>query len=155
MTNGSPTEIRVDFYDWRYYLVRYVGARSSKGDGYYHGRYDETAGGFSYGRLRLLHGSHYNAYFSDALLHAAWIEGDLGDVAEEPSWWRHEDPGLTLKESRIEIRCDDDAYELVLPVDDEAVRGAAVATALSSFDFDDESRVPCSTGADRRPAGRQ
>ena len=28
------------FYDWRYYLVRYAGARSSKGDGYYHGRYD-------------------------------------------------------------------------------------------------------------------
>ncbi len=128
------------FYDWRYYLVRYAGARSSKGDGYYHGRYDRTAGGFSYRRLRLLHGSNYNAYFSDALLLAAWVEGDLSDVAEEPSWWHRYDPGLTLKKSRIEIRCDEDAYELVLSEDDEAVR-SAVATVLASFDFDDQLRV--------------
>jgi hypothetical protein len=128
-------------YDWRYYLVRYVGARSSKGDGYYHGHYHETAGGFGYGRLRLLHGSHYNAYFTDALLHAAWIEGELGDVAEEPSWWRREDPGLTLKESRIEIRCLDDAYELVLPVGDEGLM-SAVGPALTPFGLDDEGRIP-------------
>jgi hypothetical protein len=128
------------FYDWRYYLVRYVGARNSKGDGYYNGRYEATTGGFTYGRLRLLHGSHYNAYFSDALLLAAWIEGGLGDVAEEPSWWRRDDPGLALNKSRIEIRCDDDAYELVLPADDEGLM-SVIGSALRPFGLDDQLRV--------------
>ncbi|WP_158677197.1 hypothetical protein [Arthrobacter sp. PGP41] len=82
-----------NFYDWRYYLVRYTGARSSKGDGYYNGTYDSTTGGFAYQRLRMLHGSNYNAYFSDALLHAAWVDGSLGSDAEEPSWWHRDDPG--------------------------------------------------------------
>jgi hypothetical protein len=46
-----------------------------------------------------------------------------------------------LKESRIEIRCDDDAYELVLPVNDEDVQ-SAVATALTAFSLDGQLRVP-------------
>jgi hypothetical protein len=128
------------FYDWRYYLVRYSGARSSKGDGYYDGTYDSTIGGFAYQRLRMLHGSNYNAYFSDALLHAAWVNGSLGSDAEKPSWWHRDDPGLTLKKSRIEIRCDDDAFELVLPADPETVE-AKVASALTAFDSDDQFRV--------------
>ena len=127
-------------YDWRYYLVRYAGARSSKGDGYYNGRYDVDTGGFSYRRLRLLHGSNYAAYFSDALLRAAWVEGGLGPVAEEPSWWHRDDPGLTLKKSRIEIRCDDDAFEVVLPTDDDGLKDD-VAAALSSFKTDGRGRV--------------
>lgn len=40
-------------------------------------------------------------------------------VAEEPSWWNREDPGLTLGESRIEIRTDEDAFDVVLPDGDE------------------------------------
>lgn len=128
------------FYDWRYYLVRYAGARSSKGDGYYNGRYDGASGGFSYRRLRILHGSNYNAYFSDALLHAAWNDGSLGSDAEEPSWWHRDDPGLTLKRSRIEIRCDDDAFELVLPEDSQSVE-TKIDKALAAFDSDDQSQV--------------
>ena len=103
------------FYDWRYYLVRYAGARSSKGDGYYNGAYDADTGGFSYGRLRLLHGSNYTAYFSDALLRAAWVEGGLGRRRGGTELVApRNDPGLTLKKSRIEIRCED-ALELVPP----------------------------------------
>ncbi len=52
-------------FDWRYYLVRYEGARSSVGEGYFHNPgYDQKQGGFSCGRLRMLHGGSYNAYFS-------------------------------------------------------------------------------------------
>ncbi|MCI9870512.1 DUF262 domain-containing protein [Arthrobacter humicola] len=129
-----------NFYDWRYYLVRYSGARSSKGDGYYNGTYDGATGGFSYQRLRMLHGSNYNAYFSDALLRAAWVHGSLGSDAEEPRWWHRDDPGLMLKKSRIEIRSDDDAFELALSDDDETV-GVKVAKALRAFDCDGHQRV--------------
>jgi hypothetical protein len=119
-------------YDWRYYLVRYVGARSSKGDGYYNGAYDATGGGFSCGRLRMLHGSNYNAYFSDALLRAAWYEGGLDDVAEEPTWWHRDDPGLTLTASRVEIRCVDNGFEFVIPEGDDSSH-TAVGQALKGF----------------------
>ena len=84
-------------FDWRYYFVRYAGARSSVGEGYFHNDgYDETRGGFSYGRLRMLHGGSYIAYFSDALLRAAWVEGNLADVAREPKWWHRDDPGMGM-----------------------------------------------------------
>jgi hypothetical protein len=128
------------YYDWRYYLARYAGARSSKGDGYYDGQYDAHAGGFRCGRLRLLHGSNYNAYFSDALLRAAWIEGELGAAAEEPSWWHRNDPGLTLDKSRIEIRCLDDGFELVLPSDNEEIAAQAMA-GLGEFPGSSGNRV--------------
>jgi hypothetical protein len=124
------------FYDWRYYLVRYIGARSSHGNGYYHGRYDRALGGFSYGHLRILHGSNYSAYFSDALLRATWVEGDLRAVADDPSWWRRTDRGLTLKNSLIEIRCEDDGFDLVLPTDDGAME-EEVGQVLALFDTSD------------------
>ena len=76
--------------------MRYAGARSSVGEGYFHNNgYDEARGGFSYGRLRMLHGGSYNAYFSDALLRAAWVEGKprrqspasrSGGTATTPAW---------------------------------------------------------------------
>lgn len=129
-----------NFYDWRYYFVRYSGARSSKGDGYYNGTYDSATGGFAYQRLRMLHGSNYNAYFSDALLRAAWVDGSLGSDTEEPRWWHREDPGLKLKKSRIEIRSDDNAFELALPDDDETI-ALKVAKALTAFDCGGHLRV--------------
>jgi hypothetical protein len=46
-----------------------------------------------------------------------------------------------LKESRIEIRCEDDAYELVVPEDDEGLI-SVVGTVLSPFGLDDEGRIP-------------
>ena len=120
-------------YDWRYYLVRYPGARSSVGEGYFHNAgYDETRGGFSYARLRMLHGGSYTAYFSDALLRAAWIEGDLGTIAREPRWWHRDAPGMALSRSAVEIRCLDDAFEVVLPVDD-SVTSAMALSAISHF----------------------
>ncbi|WP_141013054.1 DUF262 domain-containing protein [Nocardioides sambongensis] len=126
------------FYDWRYYLVRYAGARSSKGDGYYNGTYDRARGGFGYRHLRILHGSSYIAYFSDALLRASWVEGRLTDVAEEPSWYRGYERGLTLKKSRLEIRCEEDGYQLVPDDGDgEAVEQARKAlTQEGAFDLD-------------------
>ena len=126
------------FYDWRYYLVRYAGARSSKGDGYYNGTYDRATGGFGYRHLRILHGSSYIAYFSDALLRASWVEGRLTDVAEEPSWYRGYERGLTLKKSRLEIRCEEDGYQLVPDDGDgEAVEQARKAlTQEGAFDLD-------------------
>lgn len=113
--------------DWRYYLVRYPGARSSMGDGYFHNSgYDPARGGFSYGRIRLLYGSNYQAYFSDALLRAAWIEGNLASIAHEPKWWHRDDPGMVMKGSELEIRCVDDGLELVFPADDETTSAPAL-----------------------------
>ena len=65
-------------------------------------------------------GDHYGASYTDALLNAAWVEGSLGADAEPPTWWQPEarqgrdNPGLTLKRSLVEVRCNDDAFELVL-----------------------------------------
>ena len=61
-------------------------------------------GGFAYSKLRILHGSSYTAYFTDALLMAAWTDGSLDKVAEKPSWWRRDDPGLRLRKSKVELR---------------------------------------------------
>lgn len=127
-------------FDWRYYLIKYRGARSSTGEGYYHGAYDATQGGFDLGSLRILHGSNYNAYFSDALLRAAWIDCTLGDVADEPSWWHQDNPGLTLKKSRIDVVCENDGFTLALPIDGESL-GAAVTTALSSLECVEDLKV--------------
>ena len=157
----ADREIR-HFYDWRYYLVRYSGARSSKGDGYYTGRYVEQSGGFGYRRLRMLHGSNYGSYFSDALLRAAWVEGALKDVADEPSWYHDYERGLTLKTSGIEVHCQQDALELSLPpfvdgiaesatevlarefappVDDAQLRVRVAQKAVEGCDVDSEDRV--------------
>ena len=49
----------------------------------------------------------------------------------------HDDPGLTLKQSSIEVRCDDDAFELVLRTDDEDLRresGKGSRTPASRMD---------------------
>lgn len=109
------------YFDWRYYFVRYPGARSSVGEGYFHNQgYDKVRGGFSYGRLRMLHGGSYNAYFSDALLRAAWFEGHLSSIAHQPHWWHRDDPGMRMKNSTVEIRCLNRSFEVVLPQDDEA-----------------------------------
>jgi hypothetical protein len=125
------------FYDWRYYLVRYPGARSGEGNGYYNGQY-EAASGFSYGQLRILHGDHYGASYTDALLNAAWLDGSLGSAADPPTWWQPEarqgrdNPGVTLKRSSLEVRCNETAFELVLRTDDKDLASRtrqAVATA--------------------------
>ncbi|MDQ1250486.1 MAG: hypothetical protein QG597_4865 [Actinomycetota bacterium] len=126
-------------YDWRYYLVRYEGARSAEGDGRYHGTYNANTGGFSYGQLRLLHGKDYVSWFSDALLRAAWVDGGLHEVADEPSW-RYNDLGLTLKASRIAIHCDDEAFRIELPTADESTSGS-LSRALSPFRSDDSGLI--------------
>lgn len=136
-----------NFFDWRYYLAQYPGARSSEGEGYFHGKdYDSKLGGFRYARLRLLRGASYTAYFSDALLRAAWEEGELGSDVEDPHWWHLDDPGLTLKKSRIEIRCDEDAFVIVAPADgDDADAKSIIERTISkvtaSFQTDDQQRV--------------
>lgn len=128
-------------FDWRYYFVRYPGARSSMGEGYYHnGGYDEKQGGFSYGRIRMLHGASYTAYFSDALLRAAWIEGNIRAFAKEPRWWHREDPGMGMKHSAVEIRCTFAGFDLVLPADDAATTAAALQ-AIQQFPRVHENRV--------------
>lgn len=66
----------------------------------------------------MLHGSSYLAYFSDALLRAAWVDGDLAQFARESKWWHRADPGMGMIHSVVEIRCINDALELVLPTDD-------------------------------------
>lgn len=120
-------------FDWRYYFVRYSGARSSVGEGYFHNNeYNEAQGGFSYGRLRMLHGGSYIAYFSDALLKAAWVEGNLGDLAREPKWWHRDDPGMGMNQSSVEIRCLNDSLEVVLPADDEEAT-TLVTSVLANF----------------------
>ncbi|MGP6178447.1 DUF262 domain-containing protein [Microbacterium sp. A196] len=101
------------YFDWRYYLSRYEGARSSVGDGYFHNEsYNAATGGFTYQGLRILYGGSYVSHFSDALLRAAWVHGTLGPIADEPRWFRQSDPGLTLKASGIEIRCLEDGFHV-------------------------------------------
>ena len=120
-------------FDWRYYFVRYEGARSAVGEGYFHNiGYDESRGGFSYGRIRKLHGGNYIAYFSDAALKAAWTAGDLDTIAHEPKWWHRDDPGMSMKHSNVEIRCVDEGFELLLPDDDPASSTSAM-NALARF----------------------
>ena len=103
------------------------------GEGYFHNNgYDESRGGFSYGRLRMLHGGSYNAYFSDALLRAAWVEGDLADIAREPKWWHRDDPGMGMSQSSVEIRCLNDSFEVVVPEDNEDVAMQARPHSRSS-----------------------
>lgn len=127
------------YFDWRYYLSRYEGARSSVGDGYFHNKaYDRALGGFSYRHLRILYGGSYVSHFSDALLRAAWVDGDLSEAAEEPRWFRDLDPGLVLKASRVEIRCDEDGFRISPPPEHEAV----VKSALDQFAVTADGRVP-------------
>ena len=141
-------------FDWRYYLVRYSGARSSMGEGYLHNTgYDQSRGGFSCGRIRLLYGSHYTASFSDALLRAAWIEGNLGAIANEPKWWHRDDPGMAMKKSSVEIRCVDEGLELVLPAEDAATTATALSV-IQKLPLVDKNRVlveqnPDGTAIDR------
>lgn len=104
-------------YDWRYYLVRYPGARSTVGEGFFTGTYDPAYGGFRYEDLRILHGSNYTAYCSDALLMAAWVEGNLANAAQKPSWWRGPNPGLRLRGSNVEVHSLEQGLALHVPED--------------------------------------
>lgn len=129
-------------FDWRYYLSRYEGARSSVGDGYFHNEaYDRALGGFSYRHLRILQGGSYVSWFSDALLRAAWVEGGLSANAEEPRWFREYDPGLKLKASGIEVRCVEDGFQVDVPPEREGV-SASVASVLSQFATTGGGHVP-------------
>lgn len=128
-------------FDWRYYLVRYPSARSTNGAGYFHNEgYDKDLDGFSYRRLRILYGANYTAYFSDSLLRAVWDECDRKADLHKPEWWRRDDPGLALKKSGVEIRCDDDGYEIVLPDGDE-ISAHEVAGVRQLFRTDEHGRV--------------
>ncbi|MDQ1248683.1 MAG: hypothetical protein QG597_3056, partial [Actinomycetota bacterium] len=102
-------------FDWRYYLARYQGARSQAGIGFYDGHYEAEQGGFHLREFNILWGRSYTSYFANALLLAAWVDGELSDVAECPRWWHNYDSGLTLKESGIEIMCYEDALVIVTP----------------------------------------
>ena len=130
------------YFDWRYYLARYEGARSSVGDGYFHNaEYDPAAGGFSYHNLRILQGSSYVSYFSDALLRAVWVEGELRVVAAEPRWFRESDPGLKLKASGIEIHCMEDGFLVTIPPEREYA-AASADSVLDQFATTGEGKVP-------------
>lgn len=133
----TDRESRSEF-DWRYYLVRYPGARSKVGQGFLHGEYDAAGRGFAYARLHILHGSHYSAYFSDALLLAAWIEGGLADVASKPQWYR-ENTGMAVRQASI--KCAEDGFTVHVPEDSDADVRAAVARVRETYRTGDDGRV--------------
>ena len=135
--------------DWRYYLTRYPGARSSVGDGYFHNQdYDGSLGGFSYRHLRVLVGGDYTSHYRDALLRAAWIEGDLASSVDEPDWYWNQketwidpnDPGMRLKNSRAEIRCLETGFQIALPPERTDIR-STVASVLAGFPTDADGIV--------------
>lgn len=64
----------------------------------------------------------------------------MGSDVEEPSWWHRDDPGMRLKKSRVEIRCDENAFELVVPEDD-AVVAETVAEVTSAFTREGPFRI--------------
>lgn len=134
-----------NFFDWRYYLSRYAGARSSVGDGYFHNEaYDPALGGFSYYHLRVLVGGDYTSHYRDALLRAAWVEGGFSASVEEPDWYWNQkdtwidpnDPGMRLKASRAEVRCLDAGFQVDLPRDrdDLAERLTSVLSQFANSD---------------------
>lgn len=125
-------------FDWRYYVVRYPGARSRVGQGYYHGQYDPGDGGFGYAKLHILHGSHYSAYFSDALLLAAWTEGALADVATKPQWYRRS-TGMVVRHAAIE--CVEDGFTVRVPDDADSATRAAVARVRATYRTGGDGRV--------------
>lgn len=125
-------------FDWRYYLVRYPGARSKVGQGFFHGEYDAADGGFGYARLHILNGSHYSAYFSDALLLAAWIDGELADVASKPQWYR-ENTGMAVRQAAI--KCVEDGFTVQVPDDADAEIRAAVARIREIYRTGYDGRV--------------
>lgn len=125
-------------FDWRYYLVRYPGARSKVGQGFFHGEYNAAKGGFGYAKLHILHGSHYNAYFSDALLLAAWTDGGLADVASKPRWYR-ENTGMAVRQAAI--RCAEDGFTVHVPDDADGELRAAVARVRETYRTGDDGRV--------------
>lgn len=130
------------YFDWRYYLARYEGARSSVGDGYFHnGSYDPASGGFVYHQLRILYGGSYVSHFSDSLLRAAWVHGGLATIADEPRWFREADPGIRLKASGIEIRCLEDGFHIDVPSESEGVLNQA-ESLLREFNSFGDGRVP-------------
>lgn len=136
------------YYDWRYYLSRYEGARSSVGDGYFHNKaYDRELGGFSYRHLRIFYGGSYVSYFSDAILRAAWVDGELKSVAEEPRWFREADPGLKLRASGIEIRCEEDGFRVAIPPEQDGLSASAGAV-LSRFGATVDGFVPVQQALD-------
>ena len=128
-------------FDWRYYLSRYAGARSSVGDGYFHNKaHNPAVGGFSYYHLRVLVGGDYTSHYRDALLRAAWVEGGFSDTVEEPDWYWNQketwidqsDPGMRLKESGAEVRCLDAGFQVDLPRDREDL-AERLTSVLSQF----------------------
>ncbi|NYG55276.1 GmrSD restriction endonuclease domain-containing protein [Nocardioides perillae] len=125
-------------FDWRYYLVRYPGARSKVGQGFYHGEYDAADGGFGYAGLHILHGSHYSAYFSDALLLAAWTDGGLSDVASKPQWYRV-NTGMAVRQATV--KCAEDGFSVQVPDDADAEIRAAVARVREVYRTSDDGRV--------------
>jgi hypothetical protein len=88
-----------------------------------------------------LHGSSYAAYFTDALLMAAWTEGSLEKVSEKPSWWHQYDRGLCLKKSKVELRMTDDGIEIVVP-DGFALDATATAAIAKEFPGFDGLHLP-------------
>lgn len=133
----TERELRSNF-DWRYYFVRYPGARSTVGQGFYHGKYVAADGGFGYANLHILNGSHYSAYFSDALLLAAWTEGGLADVASKPRWLR-QNTGMAVR--RIAIKSAEDGFTVHVPEDADAGLHTAIARVRDTYRTGDDGRV--------------
>lgn len=163
-TEWLTTQEEEEQFTWRYYLVRYSGARSAVGDGYFHNQdYDRELGGFSYHHLRVLVGGDYTSHYRDALLRAAWVEGQLGASVEEPDWYWNQketwidpnDPGMRLRASRAEVRCLEEGFRVDLPADRDGLIDS-LSAALDPFDPDESGsiRVAQDTGA-TRPIDRE
>lgn len=126
------------WYDWRYYFVRYGGARSNQGDGLYC-RPDGARTDFGF-RIHMLHGKNYQAKHTDALLRAAFVEGAFDGEVDVPTGWRTTDAALTLKNSRVGVQCEEDALAVVLSEEAPTI-AAKVGAALARFGVEDR-RIP-------------
>ena len=101
------------------------------------GEYVAADGGFGYANLHILNGSHYSAYFSDALLLAAWTEGGLSDVASKPRWLR-QNTGMAVR--RIAIKSAEDGFTVHVPDDADAETPRRVSAGTR--DLPDRRRRP-------------
>lgn len=113
-------------------------AERSAGQGFSHGMYDPAAGGFGYESLHILHGSHYSAYYSDALLLAAWTEGQLAPIASKPQWYR-EKKDMVVRQ--VAITCVTDGFTIDVPDDADTSVRAAVARVRATYRTGDDGRV--------------
>lgn len=127
-----------DYYDWRYYLVKYDAMRS--GDtGIYFGVQNRL--GYE---LCMLRKTQLNSWYRDPILLQVYTESQVGTKAEDPWFygWDYEPRFLSLMTSRTGLRSIEDGFEIRTPRTAKRLeRFAAVANSRDDVHEYDDGRT--------------